>query len=197
MKTERLIKLVEVNLMPDCRNKSDFTLFNEIHKKLNKLRKLEKELEVKDKLLEARQSVLDAIPECEIHGSCIPNAIEWIEKMKSLEKEQPKTSINELIFIVKKLEAQLTYRILGSSYKDKKGIPDKENIPPPPPSKKSKENISDIVMPATMKDEFLTLCGRLDFLRGHPDIPSINAIKSEFNRDVKKFKGKINKLFKI
>jgi hypothetical protein len=47
---------------------------------------LQKELEVTERLLEERQKVLDAIPECESHGSCIPNALEWIEKMKSTNK---------------------------------------------------------------------------------------------------------------
>ena len=44
---------------------------------------LKNELKVTEELLKDRQRVLDAIPECKIHGSCIPNAIEWIEKMKN------------------------------------------------------------------------------------------------------------------
>jgi hypothetical protein len=44
---------------------------------------LKHELEVTDKLLNERQRVLDAIPECQIHGSCVPHAIEWIEEMKA------------------------------------------------------------------------------------------------------------------
>lgn len=45
--------------------------------------KLEQELEVTDRLLIETQRLLDAIPECEIHGKCVPHALEWIEKMKS------------------------------------------------------------------------------------------------------------------
>jgi len=41
------------------------------------------ELKVTDLLLEERQRVLDAIPECPSHGSCVPHAIEWIEEMKN------------------------------------------------------------------------------------------------------------------
>lgn len=42
---------------------------------------LEEELMVTDKLLAERQRVLDAIPECEIHGkNCAPHALEWIAK---------------------------------------------------------------------------------------------------------------------
>lgn len=44
---------------------------------------LRKELEVTDNLLEERQRVLDTIPECKSHGSCVPHAIEWIEDMKT------------------------------------------------------------------------------------------------------------------
>lgn len=44
---------------------------------------LKQELKVTDKLLNEMQRVLDAIPECEIHGKCVPHAIEWIEEMKA------------------------------------------------------------------------------------------------------------------
>jgi len=44
---------------------------------------LKHELEVTDQLLNERQRVLDAIPECEIHGKCVPHAIEFIEEMKA------------------------------------------------------------------------------------------------------------------
>ena len=55
----------------------------ELHKCRQEASEQEEELQVTDKLLEARQEVLDAIPECPIHGSCIPHALEWIESMKS------------------------------------------------------------------------------------------------------------------
>lgn len=52
---------------------------------MNKNKKIEEllqELEVMEKLLNERQRVLDAIPKCPTHGSCVPHAIEWIEEMK-------------------------------------------------------------------------------------------------------------------
>jgi hypothetical protein len=46
--------------------------------------RLKEELAVTDKLLEQRNHVLRAIPECQDHGDqCIPHALEWIEKMKA------------------------------------------------------------------------------------------------------------------
>ena len=45
---------------------------------------LERELIVTESLLNERQRLLDAIPECELHGKCVPHALEWIEKAKTL-----------------------------------------------------------------------------------------------------------------
>jgi len=45
---------------------------------------LREELRVTDALLEERQRVLDAIPECPCHGPCVPHALEWIEKAKKI-----------------------------------------------------------------------------------------------------------------
>jgi hypothetical protein len=53
-----------------------------------RVRELEDELRVADQLLQERQRVLDAIPECKMHGKCVPHALEWIEKMKDLERKQ-------------------------------------------------------------------------------------------------------------
>ena len=50
------------------------------HKQYQNLRS---ELNVTEELLNDRQRLLDAIPECEPHGKCVPHALEWIEKMKS------------------------------------------------------------------------------------------------------------------
>ena len=47
--------------------------------------RLEKELKVTDELLDSRQIVINAIPECKSHGSCLPHAIEWIEEAKGFE----------------------------------------------------------------------------------------------------------------
>lgn len=41
------------------------------------------EIAVTEKLLTERQRVLDAIPGCPEHGSCVPHAIEWIESVKA------------------------------------------------------------------------------------------------------------------
>ena len=42
---------------------------------------LKEELDLTDRLLENREQVLRAIPECPIHGSdCVQHALEWIER---------------------------------------------------------------------------------------------------------------------
>jgi len=48
----------------------------------------EKELNVTDYLLESQHRVINAIPECELHGNrCIPNAVEWINKQLANQKD--------------------------------------------------------------------------------------------------------------
>lgn len=44
---------------------------------------LEKDLSVTEKLLQERQKLLDAIPECSEHGKCVPHALEWIKAITS------------------------------------------------------------------------------------------------------------------
>lgn len=45
---------------------------------------LREELDVTDKLLEQRERLLRAIPECPEHGAgCVPHALEWIERAKA------------------------------------------------------------------------------------------------------------------
>ena len=44
---------------------------------------LRQELEVTNQLLADRQRVLDAIPACPAHGSCVPHALAWIAKVKA------------------------------------------------------------------------------------------------------------------
>lgn len=51
--------------------------------KERRITELEKELKVTDELLNDRQRLLDAIPECEAHGKCVPHALDWIEIKKS------------------------------------------------------------------------------------------------------------------
>lgn len=48
-----------------------------------RIKDIQEELHVTNKLLSERQKVLDAIPECKDHGSCVPHALEWIEKHKN------------------------------------------------------------------------------------------------------------------
>lgn len=52
---------------------------------------IRKELEVTEQLLNERQRVLDAIPECPGHGrNCVPHALAWIEKMlRTKQSTQP------------------------------------------------------------------------------------------------------------
>lgn len=44
---------------------------------------IKQDLEVTEKLLNERQRLLDAVPECPMHGSCVPHALEWLGKAKS------------------------------------------------------------------------------------------------------------------
>ncbi len=65
----------------------------EMLKEIKRLRKLNSELEqeiaIGDKNYENLSKVIKAIPECKFHGDmCIPNAIEWIEKNKILNKNK-------------------------------------------------------------------------------------------------------------
>ena len=46
---------------------------------------LNKELEITEKLLEEQYRIMDAIPPCPVHGNrCVPHAVEWIERVKTL-----------------------------------------------------------------------------------------------------------------
>jgi hypothetical protein len=53
------------------------------------------ELRIMEALLNERQKVLDAIPECKEHGKCVPHALEWIEKQKT-----PNPATDEALEIV-------------------------------------------------------------------------------------------------
>jgi hypothetical protein len=61
----------------------DLKLYSE--EQVNKMMEdVKRELKVTEELLEERQRVLDAIPDCKLHGrNCVPHAIEWIEKQKN------------------------------------------------------------------------------------------------------------------
>jgi hypothetical protein len=46
---------------------------------------LQQELAVTNKLLDERNRLLDAIPECPVHGrQCVPHAIEWVKERESI-----------------------------------------------------------------------------------------------------------------
>jgi len=64
-----------------------------------RISELKKEIEVDDKLLADYRRVLDAIPECPVHGHCIPHAIDWIEEMK-----EPKYTESDMNRYIIKLE---------------------------------------------------------------------------------------------
>ncbi len=49
-----------------------------------RIRKLEEEVKVTDKLLQERDRLLEAIPKCPAHGLCIPHAVEWVNQVKTL-----------------------------------------------------------------------------------------------------------------
>ncbi len=51
-----------------------------------RVKELEEELMVSDKLLRDRDKLLEAIPECPAHGKCVPHALEWISQVKTLGK---------------------------------------------------------------------------------------------------------------
>lgn len=52
-----------------------------------KIERLQTELKTTDRLLNERQKLLEAIPQCSDHGSCVPHALEWISKVKQLQSE--------------------------------------------------------------------------------------------------------------
>jgi len=61
----------------------------------------EKDLKVTDQLLNERQRLLDAIPQCEVHGSCVPHAIDWVNnaiksiaELKELREQKPVAILN-------------------------------------------------------------------------------------------------------
>ncbi len=53
---------------------------------LLRIKLLEAEIEVSHGLLEERNKLLIAIPRCAEHGLCVPHALEWIKKVKTLAK---------------------------------------------------------------------------------------------------------------
>lgn len=58
----------------------------ELKEALKRIEELEEELKVSDDLLKGRDQLLESIPECPIHGKCVPHALEWISQVKTLAK---------------------------------------------------------------------------------------------------------------
>jgi hypothetical protein len=55
---------------------------------VRRIKELEAQIEVLNTLLDTREKLVEAIPECKEHGAgCVPHAIEWVEKAKELEAE--------------------------------------------------------------------------------------------------------------
>jgi len=76
----------------------------------NKIRQLEKEIYIDEKLLEENDRLLNIIPECKMHGKrCIPHAIEYIKKLK-----QQKPKIDDAI--IKILKEMLRNKNVASWY---------------------------------------------------------------------------------
>jgi len=62
----------------------------ELEKLHERIKSLEDELKITEKILTERERVLKAIPECPDHGECVPHALEWIEKAKIVMQAQPR-----------------------------------------------------------------------------------------------------------
>jgi hypothetical protein len=45
---------------------------------------LQSELRVTDEILASYKLVLDAVPECAVHGPCVPHAVEWVQNAVSI-----------------------------------------------------------------------------------------------------------------
>src|SRR5688572_1407089 len=74
---------------------------------------LQEEVDVDNKLLDERNRLLAAIPECPEHGACVPHAIEWVENAKALVETLRivQTSLEQQIAENLELRKQLTRTI--------------------------------------------------------------------------------------
>lgn len=90
-------------------------------KQSDEIEKLKRELKVTDELLNERQRLLDAIPECEAHGKCVPHAIDWIEIKKSkLHTSDELLTAQSKAFYAAKTYAYHTFTDYLNSLKDNK-----------------------------------------------------------------------------
>ena len=64
-------------------NASDIHVFNQYEDELSEMRQ---EIWLTEQIANNYRSVLQAVPECNVHGECVPHAIEWIEKAKKAQR---------------------------------------------------------------------------------------------------------------
>lgn len=70
------------------------------------------EIKATEKILENRNRLFEYIPKCEVHGKfCVPHAIEWINNIKSKNKENQKLPSNIIYKKIKnKIKKSLEYK---------------------------------------------------------------------------------------
>lgn len=71
---------------------------------------LKAEIATDERLLEGRETLLDAIPECPLHGPCIPHALDWIKGVKAAEAklEEVRAQRDRLESRIEERDNQLT-----------------------------------------------------------------------------------------
>lgn len=96
---------------------------------IDEITKLKNELKVTDELLNDRQLLLDAIPECEAHGKCVPHALDWIEIKKSkLYSEIEVDAIRAENFWTPELVAKIVAMAHRDGYEANSGEPFNVNV---------------------------------------------------------------------
>jgi len=53
-----------------------------LNKTLNEIAELKREIELDNERIADLKRVIDAVPECNAHGECVPNAVQWIQNAK-------------------------------------------------------------------------------------------------------------------
>ena len=66
----------------DC-TEAEIQLHDECESLIARVSELEEEVRIDNKLITERDKLLNAIPECSVHGKCVPHALEWISERKS------------------------------------------------------------------------------------------------------------------
>lgn len=80
---------------------------------------LRDELDVTDKLYSETRRVVQAIPECSIHGECVPHALEWVEESKRLRREHKALFLSLPVPNTKAAAYQIFVEINGERYEFK------------------------------------------------------------------------------